>query len=261
MIPDRELFSGCAARALRDSPVFSLDRILHGREVGRSLPVRRGFTLIEVVIAIVIVGVLAALGFASMSSDLPRYRLIRTSRELRSDLMHLRNLAIQSNRETRLRLSASGGDCADVEVGGGAWALEIGNRASGSTRWDILPEDAASDGIDDHQGEGLRDIGPDGNRRARHVCLRDWGVLGGPGVGNADSVVFSPRGWVANPGTDFAGSGAIELHLVNQEAARRGVDDAVALRIARTGLVRFETTLGLGDDGPAWGTASASTLP
>ena len=222
---------------------------------------RRGFTLIEVVIAIVIVGVLAALGFASMSSDLPRYRLIRTSRELRTDLMYLRNLAIQSNRETRLRLTASGGDCADVDTSGGAWALEIGNRAVGSTAWDVLPEDSAADGVDNEQGEGLRDIGPTGARPVRHVCLRDWGVLGGPGIGNTDSVVFSPRGWVSNPGTDFGAGGAIELHLVNQEAARRGVDDAVALRIARTGLVRFETSLGMGDDGPAWGTASASSQP
>lgn len=163
---------------------------------------------------------------------------------LRSDLEQLRALSTATNRETRLLLVSSPGACAGGAAGG-SWALQIGDRDSRSTRWEYLPEDAGVDGSDDDSSQGLADLGPGGNRAAAGVCLRQWPTLTGPGSGNADAIVYAPRGWVSNPGQDFSGRGYVELSLVNLQAAP-GVVDEVTVLVGRSGNTRLETTLGGG---------------
>ena len=151
--------------------------------------------------------------------------MIKTAKDFRAELLKLRQMAIASNRETRLRL-LSNGNCSNPNDWGGRWELSMGNKALGSTQWDLLPEDTYDDGIDDQQGMGIVDIGRNGEQRAKDVCLKDWGVLVGPsisGTNNANSIVFNPRGWSANPVSDFSANGTIEFHFVNQEAAEKTV--------------------------------------
>lgn len=207
----------------------------------RNLLPRRGYTLLEIAIVLSMLAILAALGVGSMREHLPRYRLVQTAKQFKSDMMQLRQIAVQNNREARMRL-LSAENCADNTAWGGEWVLEVGDRALGSTTWDILPEDRSDNGVDDQQGEGLINIGPGGNQEANDICMWSWSGLAGPddnGANNADSVVFSPRGWLRNPTSDFRSSGYLEFQFVNQEAAREGVDDSLVIQISRAGLVRL----------------------
>lgn len=227
------------------------------------LRVRRGLTLIEVVVVLAIIGIVAAIGWGSTASYLPRFRTVTAAKGLKSDVMKLRSLAVSTGRETRLTLTGTPGRCTDPTVHGGSWTMAIGNRSSGSSSWDLLPEDSAADGTDDDRSDGTVDLGPDGNRKARGVCLRQWDGLAGPGSGNADSIVFSPRGFITNPSSDFSTtSGTIDLVLVNLDAVHRGFEDEVSVRLFRTGAARLESTLGGEyDGGTVAGTGSASSRP
>ncbi len=216
-------------------------------------------TLTEVVVVIGVLAILAALGYSSMRDQLPRFRTVKAAKQLRSDLLDMRELAVRSNREARLVLTSSGGECLDGERWGGSWMLQIGNSSLGSTRWDTLPEDALEDGTDEDDSEGVVDIGPDGNRSAPDACLRQWAAINGPGGGeNVDAIVFSPRGWSRNPAEDFGTSGYIALTMVNADAVARGSADEISVLVTRSGMVRLASNRG-DDMGPAVGTAVSST--
>ena len=203
-----------------------------------------GFTLIELAVVVALFSVLAAIGWGSTRNQMPRYRLIQAAKGLQGDLVQLRNLAVQTNRETRLTLQASLGDCSEVDGYGGRWTLHAGDRSRSSERWEFLPVDATDDGTDDETGEGEVVLDDGGNRQARDVCLNDWGTIRGPGVGNGDSIVFSPRGWLTNPSADFNSRGYLEVTLTNQVAAKQGVEDEVTVLVTRAGMVRLHSTLG-----------------
>jgi len=205
---------------------------------------RAGFTLIEMAIVIALISVLAAIGWGSTRDQMPRYRLIRASKGLKSDLVTLKNLAVLTNRETRLVLVSSPGECDAVDAYGGSWWLQAGDRSRNSANWEFLPIDTEVAGEDEQQGEGRVDIGDGGNQEQRDVCLEDWGSLRGPGSGNPDSVVFSPRGWLRNPTADFNADGYVEITLTSQAAGRRGVEDKVSVLVSRSGMVRMYSTLG-----------------
>lgn len=246
----------------RGSPILAADRFLHARRADHR-QARRGLTLLEVVVVLAIIGIVAAIGFGSTRAYIPRFRMITAAKGLKSDVMKLRSLAVSTGRETRLTLTGTPGGCTDTTAYGGSWAMYIGNRSSGSSSWDQLPEDSMVDGSDDDISEGVVDLGDGGNRKARGVCLRQWGGLAGPGAGNSDSIVFSPRGFITNPSSDFSSTtGTIDLTLVNLEAAHRGIEDEVSVRLFRTGAARLESTLGAEYAGSsAAGTGSASSRP
>lgn len=189
-----------------------------------------------------VIVVLAALGYGSLRDQLPRFRTVKAAKQLRSDLVELRELSVRANRETRLVLEGSPGSCADGVAWGGSWSKQIGNSSRGSDRWDVLPDDSLEDGSDDDQSEGRIDIGADGNRRSADACLRQWEPLSGPGGGDtADSIVFSPRGWVRNPARDFGSTGYISLTMVNAESVRKGSTDEVTVLVSRAGMVRLSS--------------------
>jgi len=210
----------------------------------RARTYRTGFTLIEVLIVVALFGVLAAIGWGSTRDQMPRYRLIRASKGLKGDLVNLKNLAVLTNRETRLLLVSSPGDCDEVDVYGGQWHLQAGDRSRGSDNWEFLPIDTEVEGEDEERGEGEVNLAEGGNRQQKDVCLESWGDIRGPGSGNADAIVFSPRGWLRNPATDFDGSGYMELTLTNQAAAQKGVEDKVKILVSRAGMVKMHSTLG-----------------
>lgn len=219
---------------------------------------RKGFTLVELGIVIAVITVLAAIGWGSTRGQMPRYRLIRGAKDLRGDLTNLKNLAVMSNRETRMLLIGSPGDCLETDDFGGSWFLQAGNKSRGSTSWEFLPIDTQMEGEDEEQGEGRVSIGDGGNRELRDVCLEQWDPLRGPGTGSTDSIVFSPRGWVRNPSADFDSSGYLILTLTNQAAGRLGVVDKVNILVSRAGMVRMHSTLGhdLTDNPVGIGTSS-----
>ncbi|MDP2312518.1 MAG: type II secretion system protein [Pseudomonadota bacterium] len=204
---------------------------------------RSGHTLVELAVAIAIVGILAGMGWTAIQPEVDRFRMLKAARLLHSDLQSLRALAISSNRETRIVFLVADDalDPDDVQVG--EWLLQAGDRSTGSVEWDTLPIDEGA--ADNSQGE--RSLSDDGADEAPHISLARWPTLVGPGTDNADAIVFSPRGWVTNPATDFA-DGYVALRIVNKRALADGRTEEATLRLSRGGLARLE----LGD---------SSTLP
>ncbi|MEC7984129.1 MAG: GspH/FimT family pseudopilin [Myxococcota bacterium] len=224
---------------------------------------RRGYTLVEIVVVVAVLGILASISWFSMGQHFPRFYTVQAAKMLKSDLMLLRKMAVQNNRETRLRFISNGGDCSDTTQGGGSWELSIGDKSIGSQNWDLLPEDSFMDNVDDDDSLGLQEINKNNNTSARYVCLRDWGTLKGPSfnnINNKNSIVFSPRGWVRNPSSDFSNNGFIEVDFVNQEAARSGNVDQLTVQLSSAGMVRvysYETNYNQN----SVGTSTSSSSP
>jgi len=207
-------------------------------------------SVLELGIIVAILGILAAIGWYSTQSTLDRYRMMKTARTLQMDIQNLRALAINTGRQTRLKLleSDSALDPYDVQVG--AWLLQAGNHSSRSNEWDTLPIDLHGEN-DLSEGERSLDVG--GNDEAPHISLAPWNTLVGPGLNNEDSIVFSPRGWLDNPPTDFV-NGYIVLTVVSKRS-----NESVTLRVSRGGLARMETGSHSALPSNAVGTAEASS--
>jgi len=214
---------------------------------------RRAFTLVEVLFVLVVVSVVAAIGFGSVRDKLPRYRMVKTGKDLRQNIAELQNTAIETGLETRLLLVDADPNHLDpASRNVGHWKLQIGDRAANSTRWDTFPADAAEDGTDDLGGLGHVDIGQGGEDEAAGVSLVPWSGI------TDDAIVFSPRGFVRNGDEDFGADGYMRLTLINKRALSDDVEDTVVLNIARSGGVSMTSALGKRDAGSV-GTASTST--
>ena len=211
-----------------------------GTNLGDGL--RRGFTLLEIIVATAILGVLSGIGWSTLREHIPRFRLVRTAKQFRGDLQMMRQIAVQTNREARLRLMSNGGTCSNPSTWGGSWERSIGDKTVGSRSWDLLPEDSAEDGRDDDQTLGIVDLAGGVISRQQHICFRQWNRLNGPtfqGTTNPDSIVFGPRGWLRNPPSDFNSFGYLEFEFVNQQAARDSVRDVIKVQVSRAGMIRL----------------------
>jgi len=205
---------------------------------------QQGFTILELVIVVAIIGILAAIGYSVSSNLLPRYRTQQAANRFADDVNNLRASAIADNREYRIEL-IDYDEAAGVGTGDnvGEWWLEAGDRSSGSNSWEILPVDADDDEADDFTNEGMVIISKGGAQELPDVSLAAWPSLAGPtyaGDSCADSIVFSPRGWVVNPNSDFGASGYITLTFVNKAALRRGVTENFSVNISRSGMARVD---------------------
>ena len=223
--------------------------------------IQRGFTLLEVIIAVAILGILATIGWGTLEEHLSRFRLVRTSKQFRADLVKMRQIAVQTNRESRMLLLSHSGDCTDGVSWGGSWQLAVGDQSFGSSRWDLLPEDSIQDGSDDDQSLGVVDIGAAGNEKGKDVCFREWSTISGPSHGghNSNAIVFGPRGWLRNPASDFNTRGYLEFNFVNQEAYRAGIIDALKIQVSRAGMIRMVRIPKMYHDNPVGTSVTSST--
>ena len=171
---------------------------------------------------------------------LGQFRLMSGARLFQSDAQSLRALAIATNREGRILLTEADADMNPEEAQIGMWLLQVGDKSSGSTEWDTLPIDLGSVAVSD-QGERSLDEG--GSEERYGISLAPWNAIAGPGIGNQDAIVFSPRGFISNPVGDFV-DGYITVEIVNKrgDPAEDGTLPHVSLRIARGGLAHMETS-------------------
>jgi prepilin-type N-terminal cleavage/methylation domain-containing protein len=199
--------------------------------------IERGFTLLELAIVIAIVSILALVAVPNLNQMLPRFRLNNAVREFANNVQLIRLMAVSQNREYRLCLSDKDSDPTNPNIvtNRGAYLLQAGNSSSGSTSWSTLPASLSGGVYIDQQGTFTLTWSTS-NRTYAGVSITGWNQIGGPGSGNGNCIVFSPRGWVTNPTDDFV-SGYIQVYFRNKAANPR--NDSRTILISRGGLTRI----------------------
>jgi prepilin-type N-terminal cleavage/methylation domain-containing protein len=207
---------------------------------------RKGFTLLEVMFTVSIIGVLSGLAIWQASSMLPQMRTKAAAREFAKNVDFCRMLALRTNRETRICLEEYDSTPATLSAdNAGKYTMSIGDKNLQSDTWDILPEDTFEDSNDDDKSTGTIDLAPGSENHRRFVSIDDWGQgdIAGPNYGNDDCIVFSPRGFVLNPAPDFNEYGYIEVVFVNKVARKNSEEGDFIVMVSRSGMHRMDTSI------------------
>lgn len=222
---------------------------------------RQGFSLIEVMMVIAIIGVLTAIGYGLAQDLIPQYRTRQAAMEFSNAVSNCRNLAVQSGQRCRVQLLVADPDLDDLSNNIGRYQVDV--EMGPGLGWDVLPMDSEADNTDDDQSAGLVDLDRSAVNGLRHVAIADWGSIVGPGSGNADSLVFDTRGFLLNPDDDFAADGSsdgqISITFVNKVAEAKGSPDRWSVRINRAGLTQLDSSRRASDNSSSGGGISAST--
>ena len=201
-----------------------------------------GFTLLELAVVVAVVGILAALAVISGESLMPDVRTRSAAKQFAKYVDFMRMTALRDNRETRICMDAYDSAPADLSSANkGQYTLYEGNKSANSTSWDTLPGDLFDNSVDDDSTTGVIDLSKSGKHFVAKVSIGDWGSnIGGPYTGNSNCIVFSPRGWVVNPASDFNSMGFIEITFVNKVARSNSLNHDYIVMVARTGFTRID---------------------
>ncbi|MGC6509114.1 MAG: pilus assembly FimT family protein [Myxococcota bacterium] len=201
----------------------------------------RGFTLIELAIVVVIICILSSLSIWQAQDMLPRLRTKGAAQTFSKWVDRCRSLAVRTNRECRITLlSFDASPTLLATANAGSYSITLGNANRNSTTWDLLPI------VNEETGEiGMVDLAPGSRDYQRYVSIDNWGTnIGGPYNTTQDSLVFSPRGNLINPPTDFNSQGFIEVVFVNKLARSEGRNEDFVVMVARSGMVRLDNYVG-----------------
>lgn len=215
---------------------------------------RRGVTLLEITIVVAVFGVLAAIGGSLMVDQIPRYRTRRAAEEFAASCQLARARAIAEGVQYRVAMVQADTQLDSDTPSVGTWWVQAGNAAFGSTTWDTLPIDEG--GVDLTTSEGNYDISEGAANALPGVSIEQWSTISG---GDGDDIIFSPRGMVENPSSDFNSLGYIEIVFVNKRARLEGRTDEQAVLISPGGLVHVEPNRGSLATG-SQGTQATSTV-
>ena len=210
------------------------------RELRRSLSGAGGFTIIELMVVVALITVLAIFAVPNLDALIPRYRLNRGAKELAGVVQMARLMAISQGRDFRICMITKDTAPTSTDTGSnaGLYTLSGWNPDLGVTGgWDILPLEVGSVASDANQVEGTFNLGSAaGGYGMRGISIVNWTAMGGPGSGNNDCMVFSTRGWLSNPATDFDG-GYINIQFRNKY--RNPEVEIRTVRVSRGGAVQI----------------------
>lgn len=68
-----------------------------------------GFTLVELLVVVAIIGILSSVAIAGLNNLIPRYQVKSAAQDLRTNLQKAKMEAVKSNRETLVTFTESGG--------------------------------------------------------------------------------------------------------------------------------------------------------
>ncbi len=205
---------------------------------------RSGFTLVELCIVIAMIGILSSVASDAFYKRIPSYKTRSAAVEFGKNVDKLRMIALRNNRETRLCLDTyDSAPNSTSTANAGKYFLMVGNKSLQSSSWEYLPIDAVSDSSDDEKKLGVVDLSSNSKAYRKNVSIGDWGSdIGGPHVGNSNCIVFSPRGYVLNPASDFNAQGFIEVTFINKVARKDGEADDFIVMVARSGFTRIDNS-------------------
>ena len=210
-------------------------------------------------IVVAIISILTAMGMYTSRNLLPRYRTRDAAMTFASHVELCKSIAVRANKECSILMVDFDSSLTDLDANEGVYWIGIGNKSLNSDSWDYLPIDTVNDSVDEASQEGVIDIGDsEGSHYARRVGLKEWSAISGPGSDNADRIVFSPRGFVRNPASDFSDEGYIDITFVNKVVRTEGMVEDFTVSISRAGMARVDSNRRDAYDGLTSGTSSTS---
>lgn len=138
---------------------------------------RKGFTLIELIVVIIIIGVIASVAFSTMGKRVPNYKLKAAAEELRASMQRAKVMAVKSNRNVGMEFT----DVACPPTGG-SYRMFIDNGSGGGTSKD--------DTMNGNEKPFLSVTLPEG------VCLKSTTFAGDSGGFTAQGTASSGAGEV-----------------------------------------------------------------
>lgn len=94
----------------------------------------RGFSTVELSVAVAIIALMVAIGIPTFYGYLPHLRLKNAARDIVSNMQLARIKAIAKNRQYRVRFTVA----TPLGAAGGSFQLQEGNAASGSTTYTTI---------------------------------------------------------------------------------------------------------------------------